>query len=108
MTAMGAVTRRHLPGRLRPGLGTDIYVSPLINIECVARTGRSAFPGLAGTPNLGKRLTTRLPSAVLRPLGRQRWLVQQTNLKRVNCTGRFRSEEHTSELQSRFDLVCRL
>src|SRR5207249_11669906 len=24
------------------------------------------------------------------------------------CRGRLRSEEHTSELQSRFDLVCRL
>src|SRR5207249_8753789 len=26
----------------------------------------------------------------------------------TSCTGAARSEEHTSELQSRFDLVCRL
>src|SRR5207249_11321321 len=29
-------------------------------------------------------------------------------LKTVNANNWFRSEEHTSELQSRFDLVCRL
>src|SRR5699024_11752074 len=28
--------------------------------------------------------------------------------ERTGCGGRRRSEEHTSELQSRFDLVCRL
>src|SRR6266513_5962995 len=49
------------------------------------------------------RSTTRSPSVValstprvLLPTGRQ------------SFTARLRSEEHTSELQSRFDLVCRL
>src|SRR5207249_6164417 len=28
--------------------------------------------------------------------------------RRFDCASRMRSEEHTSELQSRFDLVCRL
>src|SRR5699024_11366585 len=33
----------------------------------------------------------------------------QSGFEHINVTGmRFRSEEHTSELQSRFDLVCRL
>src|SRR5699024_11466220 len=30
-----------------------------------------------------------------------------TNTMRIAATGSIRSEEHTSELQSRFDLVCR-
>src|SRR5207249_11265070 len=29
-------------------------------------------------------------------------------IRRVDALGKVRSEEHTSELQSRFDLVCRL
>src|SRR5438067_13053301 len=38
-----------------------------------------------------------------------RWALGVDYPKRVAATGgRYRSEEHTSELQSRFDLVCRL
>src|SRR5699024_11986272 len=33
---------------------------------------------------------------------------KSTNLKLVSTNFSLRSEEHTSELQSRFDLVCRL
>src|SRR5437868_11042774 len=32
----------------------------------------------------------------------------QDRLQLPDCRGKVRSEEHTSELQSRFDLVCRL
>src|SRR5437868_3533531 len=35
-------------------------------------------------------------------------LLQRKKRKRSKCAEKFRSEEHTSELQSRFDLVCRL
>src|SRR5699024_11745605 len=34
------------------------------------------------------------------------WIFQ--NLENINVNGQKRSEEHTSELQSRFELVCRL
>src|SRR5438067_3315761 len=34
--------------------------------------------------------------------------VTSTRSRRSSATARVRSEEHTSELQSRFDLVCRL
>src|SRR5437868_13214154 len=35
-------------------------------------------------------------------------LRRQVRIQRRRGAGRLRSEEHTSELQSRFDLVCRL
>src|SRR5438067_8833835 len=37
------------------------------------------------------------------------WVCKLSDMSRTACRGRpDRSEEHTSELQSRFDLVCRL
>src|SRR5699024_11523001 len=36
------------------------------------------------------------------------WIYPCISSQRVNQTDVWRSEEHTSELQSRFDLVCRL
>src|SRR5207249_11479900 len=48
----------------------------------------------------GARDRERGPRACLRPVFPERGGSRRT--------GRLRSEEHTSELQSRFDLVCRL
>src|SRR5438067_9801564 len=39
---------------------------------------------------------------------RRSFLEKSTGTVTANCTVPSRSEEHTSELQSRFDLVCRL
>src|SRR5206468_1089088 len=36
------------------------------------------------------------------------WVAKQSSFRFVGRAGSFRSEEHTSELQSRSDLVCRL
>src|SRR2546422_82651 len=44
--------------------------------------------------------------------GRNQWTIGRARRRRPNCRGRLpagrRSEEHTSELQSRLHLVCRL
>src|SRR5699024_12642608 len=49
------------------------------------------------------------PLCVPRPAGRQHFLLDSEKAKDQKVSTYFvRSEEHTSELQSRFDLVCRL
>src|SRR5207249_9058610 len=61
----------------------------------------------------------RLPeSEIVRPRTQDRWSVKdvlahlmtcdEETVRRFRLIARGRSEEHTSELQSRFDLVCRL
>src|SRR6185312_14435959 len=40
--------------------------------------------------------------------GKSRGLPERCATRQGLCRGRWRSEEHTSELQSRSDLVCRL
>src|SRR5699024_11641435 len=40
--------------------------------------------------------------------GKTKYYTLMEELKAAILSGRIRSEEHTSELQSRFDLVCRL
>src|SRR5207249_8284755 len=62
-----------------------------VGIKKAGPTPQISFPGFAGDM---KKLILRSPRPVLEPSG----LV----------TSNERSEEHTSELQSRFDLVCRL
>src|SRR5699024_11287116 len=49
------------------------------------------------------RITTHAPAGAL--IGR--WGYAFASLRPTE-TSRYRSEEHTSELQSRFDIVCRL
>src|SRR5438067_10228160 len=75
--------------------------------RCVSQTERYARALSAITSRNIRRLSrkklTLLPSA---------WF-QRTGISRIRspaccATLRVRSEEHTSELQSRFDLVCRL
>src|SRR5699024_11296656 len=56
-------------------------------------------------------LVTTVMSAIPCPLKSPIWGVsgnQGTNTATLGQGGVWRSEEHTSELQSRFDLVCRL
>src|SRR5438105_11320802 len=59
---------------------------------------RSAFPRVAGTARSDD------VGPVVRSTTRQRYEVIERLDQRHHC----RSEEHTSELQSRVDLVCRL
>src|SRR3712207_8004427 len=51
-------------------------------------------------------LDLRLPAGLRLELRQQ--LVHALDLRRLECLGHDRSEEHTSELQSRQYLVCRL
>src|SRR5437868_12877703 len=50
----------------------------------------------------------RVTRTVLRPFWRRAGQTCPTFVRPRVYLGRLRSEEHTSELQSRFDLVCRL
>src|SRR5699024_12790972 len=63
--------------------------------QCQAPTGLTALAGRVGC--------SRWPGA-RRPC----WRLLSLLAKSVLLTAGSRSEEHTSELQSRFDLVCRL
>src|SRR5699024_11981530 len=49
------------------------------------------------------RVWAAIPTLSMPPVSRTIW-----GIHRSATTGKRRSEEHTSELQSRFDLVCRL
>src|SRR5699024_12548560 len=48
------------------------------------------------------------PTVVKESLSRDQFRLYQLIWKRFTASRMARSEEHTSELQSRFDLVCRL
>src|SRR5699024_12284308 len=58
----------------------------------------------SNSPGTGKTTTA---SAILNEFIRRRFLYLASK-KRLSIAEAVRSEEHTSELQSRFDLVCRL
>src|SRR5689334_24402104 len=62
-------------------------------------SGRSGFVSLIGTSSGWTR-----PYSSLVPMTRKRGAVFSS----LMTSSRFRSEEHTSELQSQFHLVCRL
>src|SRR5699024_11647021 len=59
-----------------------------------------------------RRFSARRSSSLMPPQTPESWPVSMAHCKHTSCTGQEvclqRSEEHTSELQSRFDLVCRL
>src|SRR2546428_9066962 len=67
-------------------------------------------------PPSNSRMTTELSSPLVRPVWRTRWQCATTLLglglpyiqRAHSIPWQPRSEEHTSELQSRSDLVCRL
>src|SRR5438067_3900790 len=64
---------------------------------------RSAVDSMSGSGRAGRRMSWR-------PSGRRRRARPSAPTSWSRCSRRCggRSEEHTSELQSRFDLVCRL
>src|SRR5699024_12560200 len=66
---------------------------------------RSRRDGGAGPRS---RRTAAHGSRCLRRARRPRWVPPDAHVRRRTAARRLRSEEHTSELQSRFDLVCRL
>src|SRR5699024_12761001 len=84
----------------------------------VARTSRCSSPSRwsatssASSPPRGLSRATRRTTerAVVADLGSERQHVPTSRRKQDSngSQGAGRSEEHTSELQSRFDLVCRL
>src|SRR5699024_11665331 len=65
------------------------------------RTDERRPTGRAAVRESGTSPPTCTPARGLRT-------VLQTGLTTRECPVKMRSEEHTSELQSRFDLVCRL
>src|SRR5207249_10335792 len=68
---------------------------------------RCAAAGLLGTAEGEEQRERRDGDGELHLFGRSRRVGLQLEWARSDTTGT-RSEEHTSELQSRFDLVCRL
>src|SRR5207247_4573496 len=75
--------------------------------HCLPSTRKEIFPlGCTGRPfrKFWSASAKARPSAALCPVG---WTVS-TNSRPRPGTWHVRSEEHTSELQSRVDLVCRL
>src|SRR5207302_10038714 len=71
--------------------------------------GKEVMIGEVGWPSAGRMREGALPS----PANQARFLQEVTATARsqnyrVNVIEAFRSEEHTSELQSRENLVCRL
>src|SRR5207249_5911758 len=89
--------------------GTTFYD----NIDGFLRTGGTVNQTLAFSgASADNRVNYRLGTAV----DKQNGVVPNSGYSRVNVTAAsqaqiarwLRSEEHTSELQSRFDLVCRL
>src|SRR5699024_12107212 len=64
--------------------------------------GMSAADGFS---YIGERFNSNFPDFI----EKYKWLdMLQASLYKFSTWEEYRSEEHTSELQSRFDLVCRL
>src|SRR5699024_12208658 len=76
-------------------------VAPLLTLERAARPGASHPPASAPPAGSYPIAPQAEPS---QPPGPADWSAGTPGLTRRQA----RSEEHTSELQSRFDLVCRL
>src|SRR5699024_11751986 len=71
-------------------------------------TGRQRSHGWGYVPGWGRDTATRISTAVSGSVGRALGCGRPVRGEGA-CRGEpARSEEHTSELQSRFDLVCRL
>src|SRR5699024_12181180 len=72
---------------------TSYYLAYLFLLQCYSCT--NALTGYLRISHYDSRITFQLS-------------VRVTNAHHVGYVSLLRSEEHTSELQSRFDLVCRL
>src|SRR2546421_1620565 len=71
--------------------------------------GRSAYLSVrAWRPLSMTKLTEKSSMAGYRSSSTARGSRWTSSMNRTSFSARFRSEEHTSELQSRSDLVCRL
>src|SRR2546428_5094986 len=68
---------------------------------------RSHLREAATQANVAKLILNLSPRAEMTP-GIASYITELLFRNRVNILDAFRSEEHTSELQSRSDLVCRL
>src|SRR5207249_9523047 len=96
--------------------------SPLLEVDGASTQGATSLPhitssttALQGTLPISS-LYSSYP-AMVQPRITLRWLAYRSRMRRLTWqswrlsrrqTTNSRSEEHTSELQSRFDLVCRL
>src|SRR5699024_12525663 len=80
---------------------------PLFPYTTLFRSSRPAsFCNLTHSRNISEKSSLRTPTKT--PLPRvSEWALTTTSSRSAYASPR-RSEEHTSELQSRFDLVCRL
>src|SRR5699024_12123013 len=95
-----------LPSRLRSPLSPPLFPYTTLfrsrsGSTCNAKISESVAGHRSGSPagpKAAKPVTVRLPS-ISSVATTRRWR---------DVGGDSRSEEHTSELQSRFDLVCRL
>src|SRR5699024_12637442 len=67
--------------------------------------GKGDFVGILGHNGSGKSTLAKQLTALLHPTDGTVFVKRMDTSKPENI---IRSEEHTSELQSRFDLVCRL
>src|SRR5690349_23033130 len=83
----------------RPPRSTLFPYTTLFRSAAAASNAPSAAPTAAGTPTLGPRVDLTFAVSGTSPL---------TTAYAIAKQGGLRSEEHTSELQSRRDLVCRL
>src|SRR3712207_7159421 len=80
--------------------------STLFPYTTLFRSQRVGLPGWGRGGPRGGTLRVRRPAAV--PGGEHRTSLRRLAVRRIGEIGDFRSEEHTSELQSRQYLVCRL
>src|SRR6266568_8326637 len=96
-TSLEVIARLTGGPNLRPDLSLKVYVKPSLEIvgSAVARSGCSSLPF---APAVWLVATSVRSSAL--------YIVNA--LARYSPVGSKRSEEHTSELQSQFHLVCRL
>src|SRR5206468_7490695 len=83
---------------------------PISLTSASATAARSSTPMSAGWSQNGRsqpRPSSNAPSAAARSAARAATKASRRSIG-SNCAQTQRSEEHTSELQSRSDLVCRL
>src|SRR2546422_7108816 len=96
-----------LPGRLE--VQTNVRPSK-DRLGCWSKAAElSGAPGFSGVDHGSfalRRVDTQRSARPSPPAGAPRW--NQISFPSVRTVGAARSEEHTSELQSRLHLVCRL
>src|SRR5438874_4244078 len=91
---------------LIPSYHTPLPTSPPSHFQDQSTTHTYTLSLHDALPISGRRARPRAPGGGLSAAPRP--LPQTTSCRRAGLPRRRRSEEHTSELQSRRDLVCRL